>query len=122
MSRCAPSLSDQALAPALARAFRNEDQGLAVALDHIAEFDERKLFRAAGYSSMFKYCVYKLRRSEPAAYKRIRADLDPPHCAIGSQPCSEPGTDLEVSDFGTGCGPGTDLEVSFRAVRHAGAR
>ena len=38
----------------------------------IAEFDARKLFRPAGFSSMFAYCVGHLRRSEVAAYKRIR--------------------------------------------------
>jgi hypothetical protein len=42
-------------------------------LAHIAEVDDRGLYRAAGYPSMFAYCVGELRFSEDAAYKRIRA-------------------------------------------------
>ena len=33
-------------------------------LADIAEFDARKLYRPAGYSSMFAYCVGSLHRSE----------------------------------------------------------
>jgi 5-methylcytosine-specific restriction endonuclease McrA len=42
-------------------------------LAHIAEVDDRGLYRLAGYPSMFGYCVGELRFSEDAAYKRIRA-------------------------------------------------
>ena len=73
MKRTAPGLSDHLLDRQLERVVANEDTATAVVLDHIAEYDARKLFRAAGYSSMFTYCVGKLRRSEVAAYKRIRA-------------------------------------------------
>ena len=40
---------------------------------HIAEVDARRLYAPAGYPSMHAYCVGKLRLSEDAAYKRIRA-------------------------------------------------
>jgi 5-methylcytosine-specific restriction endonuclease McrA len=42
-------------------------------LAHIAEVDDRGLYRPAGYPSMFAYCVGELRFSEDASYKRIRA-------------------------------------------------
>lgn len=73
MKRTAPGLSDHLLERQLDQVIANEDTATAVTLDHVAEYDARKLYRAAGYSSMFIYCVRKLRRSEPAAYHRIRA-------------------------------------------------
>ena len=42
-------------------------------LAYIAEFDDRKLFVADGYPSMFACCVGALHMSEDIAYKRIRA-------------------------------------------------
>ena len=42
-------------------------------LAHIAEVDERKLYRPAAYPSMHAYCVGELRMSEDAASKRIHA-------------------------------------------------
>ena len=73
MKRTAPGLSDHLLEHQLDIVVANEDTATAIVLDHIAEYDARQLYRAAGYSSMFTYCVGKLRRSEVAAYKRIRA-------------------------------------------------
>ena len=72
MKRTAPGLSDHLLDRQLHTVIASEDAATATVLDHIAEYDARKLYRAAGYS-MFAYCVGKLRRSEVAAYKRIRA-------------------------------------------------
>jgi len=43
----------------------------AALLAHLAEVDERKLYRPAAYPSMFLYCVNELHMSEDAAYKRI---------------------------------------------------
>jgi hypothetical protein len=40
---------------------------------HLAEFETRKLHRAEGYGSLFKYCTDVLRLSEHAAYGRIEA-------------------------------------------------
>lgn len=51
---------------------RNRDI-TATLLAHIAEVDVRRLYVAAGYSSMFAYCLEELRLSEDGAYKRIRA-------------------------------------------------
>src|SRR5262245_48786435 len=73
MKRTAPYLSNHALGRELTAAIAREDVGTATVLDHIAEYDERKLYRPAGYPSMFAYCVEVLHRSEEAAYKRIRA-------------------------------------------------
>jgi len=73
MKRSAPHLSDHVLTRGVDTAFDREDTATATVLDHVAEFDARKLYRAAGYSSMFAYCVEKLHRSEDAAYKRIQA-------------------------------------------------
>ena len=73
MKRSAPYLSDHLLDRHLQTVIASENTATAVVLDHIAEYDARKLFRAAGYASMFKYLVGELHRSEEAAYKRIRA-------------------------------------------------
>ena len=40
---------------------------------HLAEVERRKLYRPAGYSSLYVYCVHELHMSEAVAYKRIRA-------------------------------------------------
>jgi HNH endonuclease len=42
-------------------------------LAHLAEMDRRRLHLELGYSSLFAYCVEKLRLSEPAAGRRIAA-------------------------------------------------
>jgi len=42
-------------------------------LEHIAEVDARKLYLPAGYSSMYRYCVFQLKMSEDMAYKRLRS-------------------------------------------------
>jgi len=73
VKRSAPYLSDQALDRELTAVVAKEDTATAAVLDHIAEFDARKLYLPAGYPSMFAYCVDRLRRSDEAAYKRIRA-------------------------------------------------
>jgi hypothetical protein len=66
-------LSDQAVDRSLVSNNGRELGTTADLLADIAEFDARKLYRPAGYASMFAYCVGHLRRSEVAAYKRIRA-------------------------------------------------
>ena len=45
----------------------------AVILAHLAEVEARRLYRPAGYASMFAYCLGALRMSEDAAGKRIHA-------------------------------------------------
>jgi hypothetical protein len=53
----------------LARCEREATAGL---LAHLAELDARRLYRAAGFSSLFTYCC-SVHLSEPAAYNRIEA-------------------------------------------------
>ena len=48
-----------------------EQTSTAVAIAHIAEFDARRLYVPAGYSSMHAYCVGEFGFSDSAAYKRI---------------------------------------------------
>ncbi len=38
---------------------------------HLAEFDARRLYAGAGYSSTFRYCLEVLHLSEDAAFNRI---------------------------------------------------
>jgi len=66
-------LSDAVLARALVAAVAGECASTADALAHVAEFDSRKLYRPAGYSSMYAYCLGGLHMSEDMAYKRIQA-------------------------------------------------
>src|SRR5262245_60907118 len=66
-------LSDQAVLRSLRTNNEQELASTADLLADLAEVDARRLYRPAGYSSMFTYCVDVLRRSEVSAYKRIRA-------------------------------------------------
>jgi hypothetical protein len=66
-------LADTMLVNRLTRLVKRDCANTAVLLAHIAEVDERRLYRPAGHPSMFAYCVEELRFSEDAAYKRIRA-------------------------------------------------
>lgn len=42
-------------------------------IESLVEFDRRKLYRNLEYTSLFEYCIYKLKMSDAAAYRRIRA-------------------------------------------------
>lgn len=50
---------------------RGERDASAQLVAHLAEFDARRLYAPAGFSSMFKYCCQVLRMSEDSAYNRI---------------------------------------------------
>ena len=66
-------LSDEELlkrAESLASEVRERTADL---IESLTEIDRRKLFRGFSYTSLFEYCVYKLRMSDAAAYRRIRA-------------------------------------------------
>ena len=52
---------------------RCEREATAALIVHLAEFDARRLFEGAGYSSLFKYCMAVLHLSEDAVYNRIKA-------------------------------------------------
>jgi hypothetical protein len=45
----------------------------AMLLAYLAEVDARRLYAPAGYPSMHAFCVERLRFSDDAAYRRIRA-------------------------------------------------
>jgi 5-methylcytosine-specific restriction endonuclease McrA len=66
-------LSDGVLKQGLLARVAQERSATAELLAYIAEFDARKLYAPAGYSSMHAYCVGELGLSEDAAFRRIRA-------------------------------------------------
>jgi hypothetical protein len=66
-------LTDDELSAALDRLAARERGSTAQLVAHLAEFDVRRLYLGAGYSSLFAYCSEVLRLSESAAYKRILA-------------------------------------------------
>jgi hypothetical protein len=66
-------LSDSELAEELSRLAGAEREATAALIVHLAEFDARRLYEGAGYSSMFQYGRAVLRLSEDAVYNRIAA-------------------------------------------------
>jgi hypothetical protein len=64
-------LSDATLTTEVGRLAGCERSATAALVVHLAEFDSRRLFEAAGYPSLFQYCVDVLRLSEDAVYNRI---------------------------------------------------
>jgi len=69
----ASHLSNTELTAELNRLARCEREATAALIVHLAEFDARRLFEGAGYSSLFKYCMAALHLSEDAVYNRIKA-------------------------------------------------
>src|SRR2546421_9709267 len=66
-------LSDPALVHELDVAVVHERRNTAKVVALIAEVDDRKLYRAYGYPSIYQYCVGRLGLSEDEAYKRMQA-------------------------------------------------
>ena len=64
-------LSDEELEAQLKSLARGEQEATARLISHLAEFDARRLYLGAGFSSLFTYCCEVLHLSEPAAYNRI---------------------------------------------------
>jgi 5-methylcytosine-specific restriction endonuclease McrA len=64
-------LEDHVLLRDLATLVSQDRATTATLLAHIAEVDERKLYRPAAYPSMYLYCVRELRMSEDTEYRRI---------------------------------------------------
>ena len=64
-------LSDDDLAAKLQARARCEREATALLIAHLVEFDGRRLYLGAGFSSLFTYCCEVLHLSEPAAYNRI---------------------------------------------------
>src|SRR6185436_19522638 len=74
MSTNIPSrLSDSDLIAEVNRLAHCERQTTVSLISHLAEFDSRRLYLAAGFSSLFTYCTDVLRLSEHEAYNRIEA-------------------------------------------------
>ena len=65
--------SDRALLHDLKALVAQDRKTTAVLLTRIAEVEERKLYRQAGYDSMFACCLHELHFSEDAAYRHITA-------------------------------------------------
>jgi HNH endonuclease len=66
-------LSDSDLVAEVNRLARCERETTASLVSHLAEFDCRRLYLGAGFSSLFMYCTEVLRLSEHEAYNRIEA-------------------------------------------------
>src|SRR5258707_14641396 len=65
-------LGNAELTAELNRLARCEREATAALIVHLAEFDARRLFEGAGYSSLFRYCRKVLHLSEDAVYNRIK--------------------------------------------------
>src|SRR6478609_2728344 len=67
------ALADDQLSAGLASIVLRRNQITAEFLAYLAELDERQLFLDLGYSSLFEYCVEKLRLCESTAGRHIAA-------------------------------------------------
>ncbi len=66
-------LSDAALQRDLVALVSKDRATTAELLAHLAELDRRRLYRKAGFDSLYEYCVRELKLSEDAAAQRIQA-------------------------------------------------
>jgi len=66
-----PSHLSEDLVNSMKRLAGDEREATALLVAHLAEFDGRRLYLGAGFSSLFGYCCEVLHLSEPAAYNRI---------------------------------------------------
>src|SRR5690242_15066934 len=64
-------LADHVLLRELAALVTQDRATTAALLAHLAEVDERKLYRPAAYDSMYMFCVKELHMSEDTAFRRI---------------------------------------------------
>ncbi len=69
----ASSLTNAQLVAEVTRLARSEREATVALLVHLAEFDERRLYAAAGFDSLFDYCMRVLHFSEDAASNRVGA-------------------------------------------------
>jgi 5-methylcytosine-specific restriction enzyme A len=68
----AEKLGDAELLSVVERLVGKENEATVGLLSYLGEVDERKLYLSLGYSSLFDFCVRRLRYSEPAAGRRVR--------------------------------------------------
>ena len=73
MMTLASHMTDKDLTAAVMRLAQNEREATASLIVHLAEFDTRRLYEGAGFSSLFKYCRAVLHLSEGATYLRIES-------------------------------------------------
>ncbi len=66
-------LTDEALLARLEALVRQERENIGDIVEHLAEVDHREIVVDRGFSTLFDYCVKKLRYSEAGAFLRIRA-------------------------------------------------
>ena len=66
-------ISDADLLAATRQLVGRSNQLLAALLAHLAEVDARGIHRLRACSSLYTYCVFELRLSEDAAFRRVRA-------------------------------------------------
>ena len=66
-------LTDDALHASVRALVGRSNQLLAALLLHLAEVEARGIHRERSCATLTAYCVYELRMSEDAAYKRARA-------------------------------------------------
>jgi len=66
-------LSDSDLVAAVKKLLRREHEATAQLVAYLGELDERRLYLAEGYSSLFKYCTDELSMSEDETFFRIHA-------------------------------------------------
>src|SRR5262245_65083144 len=66
-------LTDGELAARVMRRAVDERHTTALLVADLAEFDARRLYLGAGYSSLFAFCREVLRLSEDATYNRVEA-------------------------------------------------
>jgi len=67
------NLSNHELLERVKQLAEREREATASLIAHLTELDERRLYLAEGYSSLFTYCTQVLHLSEHAAYGRIEA-------------------------------------------------
>ena len=67
----ASSLTDSALIAELSRLAGQERAATVALIVHLSEFDARRLYAGAGFSSTFRYCLEVLHLSEDASFNRI---------------------------------------------------
>lgn len=66
-------LDDESLLAELPRLARSERSATVALVARLAELDARRLYLAAGFTSLFAYCTGLLKLSEAEAYNRIEA-------------------------------------------------
>jgi hypothetical protein len=66
-------ISDVQLVDSLDALVLDERRNSAQLLAHLSEVEERRLYSREAFSSMYDYCVKRLRMAEGSAYRRIRS-------------------------------------------------